>query len=133
MFVYELSGCGFKSSCIHLKYRFHVCFKQGVLDIHATIECGFTLKCICDMIRTYNQNTISRLCKFLIRGSDISIHNYTSHSSRAAASSHAKSHGALLSTIIHSAGWKSERTLAQFYDIQIQEEVEFQNYLLQGN
>ena len=25
------------------------------LDIHATIECGFTLKHVHDMIRTYNQ------------------------------------------------------------------------------
>ena len=24
------------------------------LDIQATIECGFTLKCVRDMIRTYN-------------------------------------------------------------------------------
>ena len=25
------------------------------LDIQATIECGFTLKCVCDMIKTYSQ------------------------------------------------------------------------------
>ena len=25
------------------------------LDIQVTIECGFTLKCVCDMIRTYSQ------------------------------------------------------------------------------
>ena len=25
------------------------------LDIQATIECGFTLKCVCDMIETYSQ------------------------------------------------------------------------------
>ena len=28
---------------------------KEVLDIQATIGCGFTLKCIRDMIRTYNQ------------------------------------------------------------------------------
>ena len=25
------------------------------LDIHTTIKCGFTLKCVCDMTRTYSQ------------------------------------------------------------------------------
>ena len=27
--VYELSVCEFKSSCSHLNFRFHSCFKQG--------------------------------------------------------------------------------------------------------
>ena len=31
VFVYELSGCGFVSSCNPLNFRFHTCFKQGVL------------------------------------------------------------------------------------------------------
>ena len=35
--------------------------------------------------------------------------------------------------MIQSAGWKSERTFTQFYEKQIEEEVEFQNYLLQEN
>ena len=30
VFLYELSGSGFESSCSHLNFRFHVCFKQGV-------------------------------------------------------------------------------------------------------
>ena len=30
VFVYELSGCGFKSSYSHLNFRFHACFEQGV-------------------------------------------------------------------------------------------------------
>ena len=30
MFVYELSGCGFKSSCSHLNFIFRTCFEQGV-------------------------------------------------------------------------------------------------------
>ena len=31
MFVYELSGSGFESSCSHLNFRFRACFQQGVL------------------------------------------------------------------------------------------------------
>ena len=30
VFVYELSGSGFESSCSHLNFRFHACFDQGV-------------------------------------------------------------------------------------------------------
>ena len=83
--------------------------------------------------RAASKDTISRWCKSIIKESGISIHSYTSHSSRAAASSYAKSRGASLSTIIQSAGWKSERTFAQFYEKQIEEEVEFHNYSLQDN
>ena len=77
------------------------------------------------------KDTISRWCKSIIKESSINIHSYTSHSSGAVASSYAKLRGASLSTIIQSAGWKSEKTFTQFYDKQIKEEVEFQNYLLQ--
>ena len=30
MFVYELSGCWFESSCSHLNFKFCACFEQGV-------------------------------------------------------------------------------------------------------
>ena len=30
VFVYELSGCGFESSCSHLNFRFRTSFEQGV-------------------------------------------------------------------------------------------------------
>ena len=30
VFVYELSGCGFESSCSHIIFRFRACFEQGV-------------------------------------------------------------------------------------------------------
>ena len=83
--------------------------------------------------RAASKDTISRWCKSIIKESGISIHSYSSHSSRAAASSYAKTRRATLSTIIQSAGWKSEWTFDQFYEKQIEEEVEFQNYLLQEN
>ena len=80
-----------------------------------------------------SKDTISRWCKCIVKESCISIHSYTSHSSSAAASSYPKTRGASLCTIIHSAGWKSERTFGQFYEKQIEEEFEFQNYLLKEN
>ena len=30
VFVYQLSGCGFESSCSHFTFRFRACFEQGV-------------------------------------------------------------------------------------------------------
>ena len=83
--------------------------------------------------RAASKDTISRWCKSVIKESGISIHSYTSHSSRAEASSYVKTRGASFCTIILSAGWKSEKTFAQFYKKQIEEEFEFQNYLLQEN
>ena len=54
MFVYELSGCGFDFSCSHLNFRFRACFDKEVPDIQASVECGFTLKCVRDMTKTYS-------------------------------------------------------------------------------
>ena len=51
-FVYELSGSVFDSSCSHLSFRFS---RKEFLDIQATIQCGFTLKCERSMTRTYSQ------------------------------------------------------------------------------
>ena len=56
VFVCELSGCGFESSCSHLKTSdFAPASSKEFLDIQATIECGFTLKRVRDMIKTYSQ------------------------------------------------------------------------------
>ena len=43
----------------HLNFRYQACFEQESLDIQATIECGFTLKRVHDIIRTYGQNLVS--------------------------------------------------------------------------
>ena len=50
MFVYKQSGC---VTCSHL--NFAPASSMEFLDIHATIECRFTLKRERDMIRTYSQ------------------------------------------------------------------------------
>ena len=55
VFAYQLSGCGFESRSSHLNFKFRACSEQGVLDIKATTECGFNLKRVSDMIRTYSQ------------------------------------------------------------------------------
>ena len=65
MFVYELSGCRLESGYSHLKKLFWIDWNlrqyildfalvssKEFLDIQTTIDCGFTLKRVCDMIRT---------------------------------------------------------------------------------
>ena len=53
--VDKLSGSVFESSCSHLKTSdFASALRNEFLDIQATIECGFTLKRVHDMTRTYS-------------------------------------------------------------------------------
>ena len=67
---------------------------------------------------------MSRWCKTVIELSGIDIQKYSTHSTRSAASSKAKSMGTLLKNI-KCAGWKSEKIFAQHYDKHIEEELDF--------
>ena len=71
VFVYELSGCRFGSSCNHLNFRFRAASRKEFLDIEATIKCRFTLKCVRDMIRTYSH--MHRTDKYSQHNSIISV------------------------------------------------------------
>ena len=55
VFIYELGGCAFESHFSHLSFRFRTCFCKEFFTIQATIECGFILKCVHEMIKTYSQ------------------------------------------------------------------------------
>ena len=59
--------------------------------------------------------------------SGIDTQKYSTHSTRSAASSKRKSMGMSLKIIIKCAGWKSEKTFAQHYDNQIEEEVDIRS------
>ena len=71
-----------------------------------------------------NRDTISRWCKTIMELSGIDIQKYSTHYTRSAASSKAKSMGMSLKSIIKCAGWKSEETFAQHYDKHIEEELD---------
>ena len=62
VFVYELSGCGFKPRCCHLNFRYGACFEQGV-PWHSDIYREW----IHSETRTQHDNNIqlyqSRFCK----------------------------------------------------------------------
>ena len=53
--VYEPSGCGFKSCWNHLNLDVVPVLSKEFLDIQATIDCGFTLNHVLDIIRRYCQ------------------------------------------------------------------------------
>ena len=53
----------------------------------------------------------------------VDIQKYSNYFTRSATSSKAKSKGTLLKNIIKCAGWKTEKTFAQHYDKQIEEEL----------
>ena len=55
VFVYELSGSVFQSSCSHLNFRLRASFVQGVPWQQATTVREFTLKRVSDMKKTYSQ------------------------------------------------------------------------------
>ena len=51
----KFPGSGFESSCSHFTSDFAPASSKEFLDIQATIECGFALKRVRDMTRTYSQ------------------------------------------------------------------------------
>ena len=53
VFVYELSGSGFESICIHLIFRFHACFWQGGPWHSGNYRVYIHFERLLDMIRTY--------------------------------------------------------------------------------
>ena len=52
MFIYELSGCGFDPVAVTLISGIAPVSSKTFLNIQATADCRFTVKCVCDMIRT---------------------------------------------------------------------------------
>ena len=71
-----------------------------------------------------SRDTISRWCKNAMELNGIDSQKYSTHSTRSAASSKAKSMEMSLKNIIKCAGWRSEKTFAQHYDKQIEEELD---------
>ena len=55
VFVYELSCCGWESSCSHLNVRFRALFEQGVPSHSGNYRVWIHMKLVRDMIRTPSQ------------------------------------------------------------------------------
>ena len=73
--------------------------------------------------KAVSKDTIARWCKVTLSQCGIDVTKYTTHSSRAAATSKAKVRGVSVKRIIDSAGWKNERMFATCYERTIEEEI----------
>lgn len=62
-----------------------------------------------------SRDTLSRWIKEILGNSGIDVSQYGAHSTRAAAVSAAVSKNLPVEEILHTAGWSSERTFAEFY------------------
>ena len=67
-----------------------------------------------------SRDTISRWCRSMMKSAGIDTTQYSSHSTRSAASSYAKQKGVPLGKIIGAGGWSRESTFAQYYDKEIE-------------
>ena len=76
------------------------------------------------------KETISRWVKAVLKNAGIDITSFSSHSSRAAATSKAHLKGIALSKIIKYAGWSNEQTFARFYQKEVVSEDTFQDLIL---
>ena len=54
VFVYEIGGCGFESVEVTETSDIVSVLSKEFLELQAVIECGFTLKRVRDMIKTYS-------------------------------------------------------------------------------
>ena len=55
MFLYELSGCWLRSICVPQTSNFWSVSRKEFLVVQATMECGFSLKRVRHIVRTYPQ------------------------------------------------------------------------------
>ena len=76
-----------------------------------------------------SRDTISRWVKFVLQSSGIDVNIFKPHSTRSASTSKAKLSDVPLADILDKAGWKSESTLAKFYDQKIVEDTFANNFL----
>ena len=70
-----------------------------------------------------SKDTIARWVKGVLKDADINTNNYSSHSSRAAATSYGFTKGAELTEILQAAGWSNAQTFAAYYHKPIERET----------
>lgn len=76
-------------------------------------------------------DTISRWIKHVLDKAGVNTSVFSAHSTRAAATSRAKTGNVPLETIMKSAGWSSENTFQKFYNMPIVNSGNFGNELLE--
>ena len=99
---------------------------------HLRKDCGLFISCTAPF-RCVTKDTICRWCKDILRLAGIDINLYTTHSSRAAASSLAKTKGiSSINEIMDSAGWSSEKSFSRHYKKIVEQEFNIGQEILKN-
>ena len=80
--------------------------------------------------KAVSRDTLRRWCKEVMRMSGIGVSKYSSHSSRSAATSLARQKGISMVNICQFAGWSHEKTFANHYQKDIEENTCFQTQIM---
>ena len=73
VFIYELTGCEFESSCSYLNFRFHACFEQGVPSDNYSVDL------LWNAYVTWQEHTVKKLDLPFITNLDILTSLSNSH------------------------------------------------------
>ena len=98
---------------------------------HLRKDCGLFISYIAPF-RCVTKDTICRWCKDILRLAGTDINLYTTHSSRAAASSFAKTKRISINEIMDSAGWSSEKSFSRHYNKIVEQEFNIGQEILKN-
>ena len=90
--------------------RTHFLRTQGNTQLFISFACPY---------KPVHTSTTSRWIKTVMQEAGIDIDSYKAHSTRAASTSAALQNGVPMDTILQTAGWSSEATLARYYNKEI--------------
>lgn len=71
------------------------------------------------------RNTLGKWVKKTLQRAGINMHVFSPHSTRSASTSSAMAKGVPLSTVLRTAGWRSEDTFRKFYDKPVARDTQF--------
>ena len=94
-------------------------------------DCGLFISYIVSF-RCVTKDTICRWCKDILRLAGIDINLYNTHSSRAAASSFAKTKRISINEIMDSAGWSSKKSFSRHYYKVVEQEFDIGQEILKN-
>ena len=79
------------------------------------------------------RDTLARWTLWVLKEAGIDIAEYCSHSTRGASASAAKRPGASLNLIMKQVGWRNEDPFAQFYNKELEQELNLVDQMLLQN
>lgn len=106
--------------CVVTCLKYYVELTDPVRDGHDPFWLSFAKP-----FKPVSRDTVSRWIKNVMEKAGIDTQVFSSHSTRAAATSAAKANNVSINTIMDAAGWSRESTFRKFYDKPVQENENF--------